>query len=79
MEQKIKQDICIGNNIKNIRLAKGMTQETVIIELQLLGIGMSRNFYAHIEQGRYNIRVSELAGLRKVFGVEYNDFFANID
>ena len=79
MDQKIKQDLCIGNNLKKIRASKGMTQEDVITKLQLLGIGMSRNFYAHIEQGRYNIRVSELAALRKIFGVEYNEFFDGIE
>lgn len=75
MVQKIKQDTNIGKNLKQIRIKAGMTQEEVVIQLQLLGIDMSRNFYAHIEQGRYSIRVSELSGLRKVFDVEFNDFF----
>lgn len=79
MVQKIKQDINIGKNLKRIRVEAGMTQENVITQLQLLGIDMSRNFYAHIEQGRYNIRVSELAGLRRIFGVEYNDFFDGVE
>ena len=57
----------------------GMTQEDVVTQLQLLGIDMSRNFYAHIEQGRYSIRVSELAGLRKIFDVGYDDFFVGIE
>lgn len=79
MVQKIKQDISIGTNLKRIRVKAGMTQEDVVTQLQLLGIDMSRNFYAHIEQGRYSIRTSELAKLRKVFDVEYNDFFVGIE
>ncbi len=79
MVQKIKQDISIGSNLKRIRLDAGMTQEDVVTKLQLLGIDMSRNFYAHIEQGRYSIRVSELAGLCKVFDVRYDEFFVGIE
>ena len=79
MVQKIKQDISIGKNLKKIRMNAGMTQEDVVTQLQLLGIDMSRNFYAHIEQGRYSIRVSELAGLRKIFDVGYEDFFVGIE
>ena len=79
MAQKIKQDINIGNNLKRIRMNPGMTQENVVTQLQLLGIDMTSNFYAHIEQGRYSIRVSELAGLRKIFDVGYEDFFVGIE
>ena len=55
-----------------------MTQEEVATKLQLLGIDMSRDFYAHIESGAYNIRISELSALRKIFGAEYNDFFEGV-
>ena len=53
----------------------GYTQEQVSAKLQVLGVNMSRDFYAHIEGGTYNIRVSELAALRKVLGCSYDDFF----
>ncbi len=36
---------------------------------------MSRAFYAHIETGDYNIRVSELAALRKIYRCSYDDIF----
>ena len=39
---------------------------------------MSRDFYAHIENGTYNIRVSELAALREIFLCRYDDFFRGI-
>ena len=58
--------------------ARGWTQEQVAARLQLSGVNMSRDFYAHIENGSYNIRVSELAALRKIFGCRYDDFFAGI-
>lgn len=75
MEQKIKQDHSIGANIRQLRIKAGYTQEQVSARLQVLGVNMSRDFYAHIEGGTYNIRVSELAALRKVLGCSYDDFF----
>ena len=75
MEQKIKQDHSSGANIRQLRIKAGYTQEQVSARLQVLGVNMSRDFYAHIEGGTYNIRVSELAALRKVLGCSYDDFF----
>ena len=75
MEQKIKQDYCIGTNIRSLRLKAGYTQEQVSAKLQDLGVNMSRDFYAHIESGTYNIRVSELAALRRVLQCSYDDLF----
>ena len=43
--------------------------------LDVSGIDMSRDFYAHIETGDYNIRVSELAALRKIYRCSYDDIF----
>ncbi len=39
------------------------------------GVDMSRDFYSHIECGDYNIRVSELSALRKIFQCSYDDIF----
>lgn len=78
MEQKIKQDLSIGANIRGLRKRAHLTQEQVAAKLQLQGVDMSRDFYAHIECGDYNIRISELAALQKVFDCEYNDFFKGI-
>ena len=75
MEQKIKQDYCIGTNIRSLRLKAVYTQEQVSAKLQVLGVNMSRDFYAHIESGTYNIRVSELAALRRVLQCSYDDLF----
>ena len=75
MDQKLKQDYNIGKNIRNLRTKKGMTQEQVAAKLQIQGINMSRDFYAHIECGTYNIRISELVALKQILGCEFNDFF----
>lgn len=75
MGQKVKQDCCIGTNLRRLRKQAGLTQEQVAAKLQTEGIDMTRDFYAHIETGDYNIRVSELAALRKIYQCSYDDIF----
>ncbi len=79
MNQKIKQDFCIGANLRILRIKAGLTQEQVSIKMQLFGLNMSRDFYAHIENGTYNIRASELVALRSIFQCDYADFFVGMD
>ncbi len=76
--QKIRQDISIGDNIRSLRHQAEMTQEQVVIHLQLLGLEISRSSYSQIECGTYNIRVSELVALAQLFHVDFNAFFHGI-
>lgn len=78
MTQKIKQDLQIGNNIRNLRKKSGFTQEQVVARLQLQGIEISRSSYSQIECGTYNIRVSELIALADLFQVDFNAFFEDL-
>lgn len=78
MTQKLKQDIQIGNNIRNLRKQSGFTQEQVVARLQLQGIEISRSSYSQIECGTYNIRISELIALADLFQVDFNAFFENL-
>ena len=75
MSQKLRQDICIGNTIRAIRKSVGLTQEQVITKLQLNGFEISRSIYSQIECGTYNIKVSELVALSKMFAVDISEFF----
>lgn len=78
MSQKLKQDIQIGGNIRKLRRQCGLTQEQVVARLQLQGIEISRSSYSQIECGTYNIRISELAALSRLFQTDFNAFFENI-
>lgn len=78
MVQKIKQDISLGSNIRKLRKQTHLTQEQVVAKLQLRGLEISRSSYSQIECGTYNIRVSELIALAKLFQVDYNAFFENL-
>lgn len=79
MAQKLKQDIHIGNNIRKLRKQAHLTQEQVTAHLQLQGIDISRSSYSQIECGTYNVRISELVALAKLFQTDYNAFFENIN
>lgn len=78
MAQKIKQDVSLGNNIRKLRRQSHLTQEQVVAQLQLQGIDISRSSYSQIECGTYNIRVSELIALSRLFQADYNAFFENL-
>lgn len=75
MSQKIKQDLCIGSNIRKIRKLNKMTQEQMTAKLQLMGINISWSIYSQIECGNYNIKASQLIALKEIFNVNYEDFF----
>lgn len=76
MEQKLKQDIIIGDNIRQLRKQAGLTQEQTVAKMQLMECNITRGSYAKIEVGLANIRVTELIALKYIFGVEYSAFFA---
>ncbi|MFI3230509.1 MAG: helix-turn-helix transcriptional regulator [bacterium] len=78
MSTKIKQDICIGNNLKYLRKKSNLSQEQLAIKLQLEGISISREIISQMERGKYSIRISLLKQLKIIFNCEYNDFFYNI-
>lgn len=73
--QWILRDIPIGRNIQTVRMAKDMTQEEVVEQLQLMGSLMSRSTLANIEAGRRNIKASDLKALKLLFDVDYEKFF----
>lgn len=75
---KLLKSNIFGENLKRIRLSCNLTQEETIARLQVLGSPLSRSTYSLIESGRGNLYISDLVGLRKVFGVEYSEFFENI-
>ena len=76
--EKILGNKTLGENIKRIRLACGLTQEQTIARLQVLGSPISRSTYSLIEMGRGNIYANDLVGLKTVFNVNYEDFFEGI-
>ncbi|OUQ60848.1 transcriptional regulator, partial [Eubacterium sp. An11] len=61
MEQKLKQDIQIGETIRSLRMERKLTQDQVVSKLQLMDLDITRSIYSQIEGGTYSIRISVLA------------------
>ena len=58
MEQKIRRDRNMGDNLRALRS----------------GCDIGRTTYAKYEAGELNIRVSVLIELKKIYGCSYDDF-----
>lgn len=78
MSKKIKQDISIGNNLHNLRIRAGLSQEQVSAQPQLRGLNVSREIISQMELGKYSIRVSVLLALKEIYQAEFNEFFDNL-
>ena len=73
MEQKIKQDIFIGKNIRELRLSRGMGQTELVRQLQLDGVEMTRETLVKIERGIQHIQASQLRGIRNALHTTYDE------
>ena len=71
-EQKIKQDISIGANIRKIRAQQKIGQTELVRLLQLEGVEMTRETLVKIEQGTQHIRASQLRGIRDALHTTYD-------
>lgn len=65
----------IGNNIRNLRESKKMTQETLAAKLQLKGCDITRSAVAKIEVGQRHLYPDEIILIREILNVEYSDIF----
>ena len=79
MEQKIRRDRNIGDNLRKLRLEKKISQEKLCAELQRRGCDIGRTTYAKYESGELNIRASVLIELRKIYNCSYDDFFEGLE
>ena len=79
MEQKIRRDRNMGDNLRKLRLEKKISQEKLCAELQRRGCDIGRTTYAKYESGELNIRASVLIELRKIYGCSYDAFFEELE
>lgn len=72
--QKIKQDeIHIGQNIRRIRLEKGVGQTELVRRLQLEGVSITRETLVKIERETQHIQAVQLRGIRDALGTSYEE------
>lgn len=79
MEQKIRRDRNMGDNLRRLRIDKGISQEKLCAELQRRGCDIGRTTYAKYEAGELNIRASVIIELRKIYNCTFEDFFVGLD
>jgi transcriptional regulator with XRE-family HTH domain len=79
MEQKLRRDRRIGDNIRKLRDKHDISQEKLCAELQRRGCDIARSTYAKYESGELNVRISVLIELKKIYGCAYEDFFDGLD
>ena len=72
MEQKIKQDIRIGANIRRIRKEKRLGQTDLVRILQIDGCDMTRECLVKIERCTQHIQASQLRDIKKALNTTYD-------
>jgi len=75
MSNGLKQDISIGKNLRLLRKQANLTQEQVSAKLELMGLPMTSEIYAKMEQGRYSVKISVLLALKRIYHVDSFDIF----
>ncbi len=79
MEQKIRRDLNMGDNLRRLRDISGLSQEKLCAELQRRGCDIGRTTYAKYEAGELNIRASVIVALKKIYNCTYDDFFLGLE
>ena len=79
MEQEIRRDRNMGDNLRKLRLDHDISQEKLCAELQRRGCDIGRSTYAKYEAGELNIRASVIIELKKIYNCSYDDFFEGLD
>lgn len=79
MEQKLRRDRDMGDNLRMLRKKNGLSQEKLCAELQRRSCDIGRSTYEKYEAGELNIRISVLIQLRKIYGCSYDEFFEGLD
>lgn len=71
---KLRQDIDIGGNFRELRRRSGLRQEDVVAQLYFLGCkDVTRSLYSRYETGELNVKVSHLRALKQAFKCSYDD------
>ena len=69
----------IGENLRNYRNEKHLSQADLTMELNLLGINLHKNDIYMIENNKRSVKDYEVWGFIKVLNISYDDLFAGIE
>lgn len=65
----------IGANIKQLREAVGMTQDTLAAKMQICGCDITRSAIAKIEVGQRHLYPDEIILLKQILNTDYDQIF----
>ena len=65
----------VGQNIRNIRMRRNLSQEQVSAQMQVRGCDVTRSTLAKIEAGQRHIYPDEPKALREILSVSFNELF----
>lgn len=65
----------IGSNIRSLREKAKLTQEQLSAKLQVNGCDITRSALAKIEVGQRHLYPDEIALLKKILNVSYDEIF----
>ena len=63
----------LGQNLRDILIRQGLTQEEVSTRLQIRGCDVTRSALAKIEAGQRHLYPQKLKALREIFRVTYEE------
>lgn len=69
----------LGENIKKLRIERGLRNRDVLAQLQLRGIDIARSTYSKVEMGLNNPTVDMLIALTEIFECDFNALFQQKD
>jgi len=65
----------LGQNVRRLRMMKGLSQEQLSARLQIHGCDITRSALAKIEAGQRHIYPDELRLLHEILDVTYDELF----
>ena len=65
----------IGENIRNIREAAGMTQDMLSAKMQLKGCDITRSAIAKIEVGQRHLYPDEIILMKEILNTDFDSIF----
>lgn len=68
----------IGNNIREIRENRKMTQETLAARLQVMGCDITRSSVAKIEVGQRHLYPDEIVMIKEILETDFESIFYGV-
>ena len=76
--EKLKADLNMGNNLRRLRKANGLTQDQLVARLGILGLSTTRGLYSRYEPGELNTPTRPRVALHPIYHCTPASFFEGL-